>query len=158
MLRRWRLIPALVLALALVTPIAVSRCALLVPRPTVDQTQQVREIAVRVAKALERIGLTAEGVQLAEIALHDAKFVDDEEHRAIQTAFKGFATIVLGSIERAREALSVPELRRTISAVTDGLIELSVKLQAKHPSAAKFLGTAVAGMASVASVILAILN
>lgn len=145
----------LVLLIALVSPIG--GCALLAPRPTINQVQDVRALGIRVANGIEKVGLATEGVQLTEIALHDAKFIGDEEHRSIQIGFKAFAIIVLESIKRARNAISAPELRSTVTGITDGLTDLGKKLQVSHPNAANVLGSAMVALSATAAVILAIL-
>lgn len=148
---------ALVVGSLTISVAGTTGCATFLPRPATNEVQQTRELAKRVANAIERLGNATEGVQIAEIALHDAKLIDDAEHRTIQIGFKLFATIVLDGIDRARAALSVPELKSTVTTITTSLTDLSRALAVKNPAAANVLTSVATAITAAFAVLNAIL-
>jgi hypothetical protein len=139
-------------------------CATLRPQPGASEVAQTRAAAVKIAAAVQKVGIAAVAVQNTEIAFRrqmlDGKpLISDAEHARIQTAFLFLSQQVQLALDTLKTATSRPSLASTMAALdgaADRLAQTFVGLG--NPRAAETLQAAVVAIKASLGIAIALFS
>jgi hypothetical protein len=145
-LRHRLLLPIVLLsALAIATPSCVHTPPTTTPAPIGTPAAAHLAQVQRVLDATRKVGLVAEQVQAAEIALYRGGSVPAltaAVHATIQTAFQKTAASVIAATGALVHAVETTDPATVVRALRDGVTDLAKALQLYSASLAGWLGTA----------------